>query len=171
MMLRPILIALAVAPVLSALGAQTPANLPRQHAPEPTTTDITVRDIMTRTYIIADDSMEGRDTGKRGGLRSATYIAGELKRLGVEPAGNSGTFFQAIPWIVRAPDSTATLSIGDTKLAWGTDFLLVPKIGFALALGGQPFGGALDATNVPTIYGGAIGDSSTVAPEMARGKI
>lgn len=155
----------------SSLAAQTPANLPRQHKPEPTTTDITVRDVMTRTYIIADDSMEGRDTGKRGGLRSATYIAGELKRLGVEPAGNNGTYFQPIPWVSRTPDSTATLAIGGTPLKWGTDFLLVPKIGFALALGGQPFGGALDVTNVETIYAGAIADSITLPPARAAGKV
>ena len=65
---------------------------------------------MTRTYIIADDSMEGRDTGRRGGLRSATYIASELKRLGIEPAGDNGTYFQAIPWVSRTPDSTSALA-------------------------------------------------------------
>src|SRR5437899_12558337 len=88
-------------------------------AQAPTTPDITVRDLRTRTYIIADDSMEGRDTGRRGGLRSATYIAGELKRLGLEPAGDNGTYFQAIPWISRTPDTTSALSIDGARLAWG----------------------------------------------------
>src|SRR6478736_6712611 len=93
-------------------AAQSSKDLPRKHTPEPTTADITVRDVMTRTYIIADDSMEGRDTGRRGGLRAATYIANELKRLGIEPAGDRGTYFQAIPWVLRAPDSTSALRIG-----------------------------------------------------------
>lgn len=152
------------------VAAPVAAQLPLKHAPEPTTADITVRDMMTRTYIIADDSMEGRDTGKRGGLRSATYIANELKRLGVQPAGDDGTYFQAIPWISRTPDTTSALIVNGDALRWGTDFLLVPKLGFALALGGQPFGGAFRGDNVPTIYGGRIGDS-TIAPELARGKV
>lgn len=151
------------------LPAAVQAQRPRTRAPEPTTADITVRDVMTRTYVIADDSMEGRDTGRRGGLRSATYIANELKRMGVQPAGDHGTYFQAIPWVLRAPDSTNALRIGGHPVS-ADEFLLIPKIGFALALGGQPFGGAFQGENVPTIYGGRIGDS-TVAPERARGKV
>ena len=154
----------------AALAAQSPKALPRTHSPQPTAADITVRDVMTRTYIIADDSMEGRETGRRGGLRSATYIANELKRLGVEPAGDRGTYFQAIPWIWRAPDSAATLSAGGATFHANTDFLVLPKLGFALALGGQPFGAQFDGDNVPTMYGGRIGDS-TIAPERARGKV
>jgi len=67
------------------------AQTPRTHAPRPTSADITADDVRTRTYIIADDSMEGRDTGRRGGERSARYIRAELKRLGLEPAGDNGT--------------------------------------------------------------------------------
>lgn len=143
---------------------------PRTHAPLPTTAAITVQDVMTREYIIADDSMEGRDTGRRGGVKSATYIAGELKRLGLEPAGDNGTYLQAIPWIVRAPDSASTLQVKGETLRWGTDFLLLPRLGYALALGGQPFGASFAGENVPTIYGGRIGDS-TITPESAAGKV
>jgi hypothetical protein len=136
----------------------------------PTSADITVEDVRTRTYIIADDSMEGRDTGKRGGLRSAEYIAGELKRLGLEPAGNNGTYLQRIPWVSRTPDTTAVLRVGERTLRWGSDYLVIPKLGFALALGGQPFGGGFRGDNVATIYGGRVGDS-TIAPELTRDKV
>jgi hypothetical protein len=154
---------------LRAQSGQLPA-LPLKYPPTPTTAEINARDVMTRTYIIADDSMEGRDTGKRGGLKSATYIAAELKRLGLEPAGDDGSYFQAIPWINRAPDTTSALRIGETPLKWGTDFIALPKLGFALALGGQPFGAGFEGRDVATIYGGRIGDS-TIAPADARGKI
>ena len=138
--------------------------------PRPTSADITVEDVRTRTYIIADDSMEGRDTGKRGGLRSAQYIAGELKRLGLEPAGDNGTYLQRIPWLSRTPDTAAVLRVGERTLRWATDFLVIPKLGFALALGGQPFGGGFRGDNVATIYGGRVGDS-TIAPELTRDKV
>lgn len=151
-------------------AAQSSKDLPRKHTPEPTGPDITVRDVMTRTYIIADDSMEGRETGRRGGLRSATYIANELKRLGIEPAGDNGTYFQAIPWVSRMPDTSAVLRAGEATFKAFTDFVVIPKIGFALALGGQPFGGAFAGENVPTVFGGRIGDS-TIAPDLARGKV
>jgi hypothetical protein len=143
---------------------------PKTHAARPTTPAITVADVMTREYIIADDSMEGRDTGRRGGVRSATYIAAELRRLGLEPAGDNGTYLQEIPWISRAPDTAAVLRVGEESLRWGTDFLLVPRIGFALALGGQPFGGSFRGEAVPTIYGGRVGDS-TISPDLATGKV
>jgi len=136
----------------------------------PTSSDIIVADVRKRTYIIADDSMEGRDTGKRGGLRSARYIARELERLGLEPAGDNGTYLQRIPWVSRTPDTAAVLRVGERTLRWGTDYLVVPKLGFALALGGQPFGGSFRGENVATIYGGRVGDS-TIAPELTRDKV
>lgn len=151
----------------SAPGTNEP---PRTRAPRPTSADITVEDVKTRTYIIADDSMEGRDTGRRGGLRSARYIAAELKRLGLEPAGDNGTYLQQIPWISRTPDTAAVLRAGSATLRWGTDYLVIPKVGFALALGGQPFGGGFRGENVSTVYGGKVGDS-TIAPDAVRGKV
>jgi hypothetical protein len=45
---------------------------------------------------LADDSMEGRGTATRGSARAAAFIAAELARYGVQPAGDSG-FFQRVP--------------------------------------------------------------------------
>jgi hypothetical protein len=49
---------------------------------------------------LADDSMEGRDTGSRGGARAARLIAAELERAGLQPAGDSG-WFQRVPLVQR----------------------------------------------------------------------
>jgi len=46
--------------------------------------------------ILADDSLEGRDTGSRGGAAAARLIAAELRAAGVRPAGDSG-YFQRVP--------------------------------------------------------------------------
>src|SRR5678815_5944104 len=156
-----------VAGILLAVSVIAPAARAQGR---PTSADITVQDVRARTYIIADDSMEGRDTGRRGGLRSAQYIAGELKRLGLEPAGDDGTYLQRIPWVSRTPDTTGVLRVGERTLRWGSDYLVLPKLGFALALGGQPFGGGFRGDNIATIYGGRVGDS-TVAPELTRNKV
>jgi hypothetical protein len=45
---------------------------------------------------LAHDSMEGRATAARGSERAARFIADELERSGVRPAGDSG-FFQRVP--------------------------------------------------------------------------
>lgn len=45
---------------------------------------------------LAHDSMEGRDTGSRGGAAAARYIAAQLELAGLQPAGDSG-WFQRVP--------------------------------------------------------------------------
>lgn len=65
---------------------------------------------------LADDSMEGRLTGARGGTRAARYIATEMKTIGLTPAGDSG-FYQRVP--VSATDSGITLRSGFTDSASG----------------------------------------------------
>ena len=46
---------------------------------------------------LAADSMEGRRTGTSGAHRAADFLAAELARYGIEPAGDSGTYVQTVP--------------------------------------------------------------------------
>jgi hypothetical protein len=55
---------------------------------------ITSTDLKSRLYIYADDSMMGREAGTIGNFKGTTYIAAEAARIGLEPAGDSGTYFQ-----------------------------------------------------------------------------
>lgn len=45
---------------------------------------------------LADDSLQGRQTGEEGALKAARIIAGEMQRIGLTPAGDSG-FYQRVP--------------------------------------------------------------------------
>jgi hypothetical protein len=45
---------------------------------------------------LADDSMQGRATGTPGAMRAARLIAAEMKRIGLEPLGDSA-YFQRVP--------------------------------------------------------------------------
>ncbi len=47
--------------------------------------------------VLAADSLEGRMTGTRGANKAAAYIADEMRRAGLHPAGDSGSFFQRVP--------------------------------------------------------------------------
>jgi hypothetical protein len=103
--LRPLLKSLrATLPLalgaLAAVGhAQAPApGLPLKRAPRPTQAEISAEDLMTRLYIFADDSMEGRRYMAAGNVKGTNYLAAELKRLGLEQAGDSGTYFQTMPY-------------------------------------------------------------------------
>src|SRR5206468_3098357 len=119
----------------AAAPTSQPAPLPLKHAPDPTSADISARDLMTRLYIFADDSMMGRETGTRGHLMSTAYIANELTRLGLKPAGDNGTFFQNVPMVRRAFDEKSTISVGGTTLHGGTDFIASAPSGAIPALG------------------------------------
>jgi Zn-dependent M28 family amino/carboxypeptidase len=44
--------------------------------------------------VLADDSFEGREGGSRGGRAAATYIVEQLTKLGLQPAGDSGSYYQ-----------------------------------------------------------------------------
>lgn len=46
--------------------------------------------------ILAADSMEGRQAGSRGYAKAAAFVAAEMRRIGLRPAGDSG-FFQRVP--------------------------------------------------------------------------
>ena len=94
-----------------------------------------------------------------------------MRRLGLEPAGDGGSYFQAIPWVTRRPDPDATLHAGDVALSADSDFLVLPRVGLQVFLGGQPYGGSFKGEGVATVYGGRIGDSTLIAPEAARGKV
>jgi hypothetical protein len=147
------------------LAAQNPETsapvLPLKHAPEPTSAAISARDLMTRLYIFADDSMMGRETGTRGHLMSTAYIARELKRLGLQPAGDHGSFFQNVPMIRRAFDTRSTITVDGQTLHGGRDFIAT------VASGAIPTLGALEV-----VFGGRAGDpAGALDPEQVRGKL
>jgi peptidase M28-like protein len=49
---------------------------------------------------LADDKLEGRNTGSAGYRQAAAYVADHWKRAGLEPAGNSG-FYQTVEFRSR----------------------------------------------------------------------
>jgi hypothetical protein len=61
---------------------------------------------------LADDLLEGRATGARGHEIAAKFVASEFEAMGLEPAGENGTYFQSVPLRSTRPDEDhTTLSI------------------------------------------------------------
>ena len=59
---------------------------------------------------LADDLLEGRETGTRGYDLAALYVAAALKSAGYAPGADDGTYFQQVPLIESTP-VTATLTV------------------------------------------------------------
>ncbi len=49
---------------------------------------------MTHIRYLASDELEGRMTGSQGNEKAACYIAGQFKKAGLAPLGDTGTYFQ-----------------------------------------------------------------------------
>src|SRR5215218_4564319 len=98
-----------------------PATLPLKFAGPPTTGAITPLDLMTRLYKFADDSMMGRLAGTKWNDMGTDYIAAEVKRLGLRPAGENGGYFQS-PLIEKTFDPSSYVAVGDKRYALWKDF-------------------------------------------------
>src|SRR6185295_14456711 len=86
-------------------------------APSVTSPAITESDLRHRLFLIADDSMMGRETGSEGAYKTTEYIASEFKRLGLEPAGENGTYFQTVPFWRAAIAPSARLIVAPSNSA------------------------------------------------------
>src|SRR4051812_47956774 len=47
---------------------------------------------------LADDLLEGRDTGSRGHEIAAAYVASQFQALGLTPGGEKGGWYQQVPF-------------------------------------------------------------------------
>ena len=133
-----------------------------QTAAPPTARDITGRDLRVRLFLLADDSMGGREPGSIGNFKTTEYIAAEFKRLGLEPAGEHGTYFQQVPFVRKRTDLERKLEAEGVTLSAGSDFIPALWIGSRA----QP---RLEAT---AIYGGNAADSlSWIDTSTVRGRM
>lgn len=73
-----------------------PLAIPLVVFPDDVQGRVDVASVRAALSILAADSMNGRRTGSPGSAMAAAYIASQLERFGVEPAGDSG-FFQRVP--------------------------------------------------------------------------
>lgn len=156
-------VALLALTVPAALAAQMPQQtLPPKMDPQPTQGAITVEDLMTRLYQFADDSMGGRATGTVYHEKATAYLAREAERLGLQPAGDNGSYFQDLPMVRRGYEPGSSVMVASRRFVLGEHF--VPMV----ARGATP----RLATAAEVVVGGVHGDSSTwISAEAARGKL
>ncbi|MDQ4131410.1 MAG: M20/M25/M40 family metallo-hydrolase, partial [Actinomycetota bacterium] len=121
----------------------------RKHSPAAVET-ITAEDMYRRIGVLAHDSLRGRDTPSPGLEAAAAYIARELEAFGLEPAGDSGTYFQRFPFPITAfSEGDLRFEVhsagGHQSLRHGTDYLVERGTPAAVTAGFVFVGSAADS--------------------------
>src|SRR6476660_825015 len=116
--MRTLLSVFTVGLIAGPISAQAPYRTSTRGA-------ISADDLRARLFLIAHDSMMGRLPGEAGNYKAAEYVASEFKRLGLEPAGENGTYFQTVPFVLMAPEAGTYLEASGTRFALGMDILLL----------------------------------------------
>ncbi|MGH7516417.1 MAG: M28 family peptidase [Gemmatimonadales bacterium] len=115
-------------PLLFCTALSVPAQT-RPAAFAPAAARVSARTLQAHLGFLADDALEGRTTGSRGAAVAAHYIAAQFRRLGLEPAGDSGSYFHTIPLASRRAEPRLQASgEGAGELGWLDDYVLVPRL-------------------------------------------
>ena len=118
---------------------------------------ITAQDMYARIAFLASDALRGRDTPSPGLDAAAAYLVSEYIRIGLEPAGENGTFYQHYPFPLRRQAvSTTRLNVasaaGTRTLQFGRDFYTT--------------GGTRAEVTAPAVRIPAGGDTAANLPEI-----
>lgn len=87
-------------------------------------------------FYLADDSLAGRQTGSKGEHMAAAYLIKEFNEIGLQPAGDGGTWKQAFSFTGKQEFGKGNkLQIGRKKVIYGSNFFTLPQSGSAKVQG------------------------------------
>jgi Zn-dependent M28 family amino/carboxypeptidase len=106
--------------LLAALATSLAAQQPAASLPAPS-----ARAMDAHLRYLADDLLEGRGPGTRGGMLAAKYIAAQFGAMGLEPAGPEKSFFQPVALVGMKPQPSFSWGTGAAAraLTYGDDFV------------------------------------------------
>ena len=119
--MRTTAIALLVAGLATAAPAQS------------TTTAETSSALRVRADVefLASDGLQGRETGSTGYAVAADYVAAQFRSIGLQPAGEKGSWFQQVPFrrasLAAPPKLSLTIGGKAVVLTQGRDAALRPS--------------------------------------------
>jgi aminopeptidase YwaD len=129
-----------------------------QACPTPAETSAGVTGAMAHVRYLADDRLEGRAVGSDGERCAADYLAAQFRALGLEPAGEEGSYFQSFP--IRKGSELGpsnALSVGGTAMGVGTHWV--------------PFGFSASTEITGELIHAGYGLSSPGSPEDADARL
>lgn len=82
-----------------------------------------LRQLRLDVFTLADDSMQGRETGTAGEQMAARYLVERFQQLGLAPKGDGSSYLNAFQFAALPRTGPGnTLQLGRQKLAFGKDF-------------------------------------------------
>ena len=86
---------------------------------------ITAARLSEHLHFVASDAMGGRDTPSKGLDDTAKFLADNLARLKIKPAGDDGTYFQKIELVsFKVDPAQSSFRLQDRAFKFGEDFLV-----------------------------------------------
>jgi len=130
---------------------------------------ISIETLKKDVYYLADDKLEGRETGTPGELLAAEYIIKRFKALGLQPKGENGTYYQEFEGKASDPHGHGTVAT-DAEPIIGRNVMAYLDNGapYTVVIGGHydhlGYGhfGSLHAGE-PAIHNGADDNASGIA--------
>jgi hypothetical protein len=118
--------------ILALLGAYKPAFAQSKSSASTTTnalSSIKESEVKRDLFAIGGDHFRGREAGSLDELKASVWIAEQLRAMGLQPAGDDGTYFQFFHIQRTRITETSRLNIGSHQLTHGQDaFILAPAI-------------------------------------------
>jgi hypothetical protein len=109
-------------------------------------------DLKKDLYAMAGDHFRGRETGTLDELRHATWWADLLRKEGIKPAGDDGTYFQFFSVHRNRISKTSMVRVNDKSLQLWTDVLIgqtsPARVSAAIVYAGKGTKGELDKADV-----------------------
>jgi hypothetical protein len=162
--MRLMILPLSAAVALAACARAQQTSAAQETGDAATSAAIAAADLRTRVGIFAHDSMMGRAAGTPWNDKGTDYIAREVRRLGLRPAGENGTYFQSV-MARRTLEPGASISVDGQTFAPWRDFL--PRDPRDLGGAQRDLSGGAQ-----TVFGGTWGDTAgLIAPGAAAGKV
>ncbi|MEL6253172.1 MAG: M28 family peptidase [Bacteroidota bacterium] len=96
---------------------------------------IKAEDFKAHIGFLADDLLEGRETGTRGQRLAAAYIRTQFQRIGLAPGNPDGTYFQYY-YLNRSEIKSASIDFGGKSYEYTKDFFNYRR-GFPDSLNGE----------------------------------
>jgi hypothetical protein len=81
--------------------------------------DFTAERFRRHVAFLADDLLEGRETGTRGYEIAARYVATGFEGLGLRPGARGDSWYQQVPFVRMAMTAPAAITVGGQSFAQG----------------------------------------------------
>ena len=95
--------------------------------------EISEADFREMVRTLSSDEFEGRAPGSPGGEKSVEYISAQFERVGLQPAGEDGGWYQTVPMVQTTASDATVLHLtgagGERELAFGSEMMIGTRTG------------------------------------------